>query len=237
MPARIVTCDGSRLGFKRRDSLVRGPAAEPRPCRTERRPERSYDALGPRYRRAWKPPFLPRPFMAIDNRFFRSVRVALNATSGPQIRRHSRLCSRRSAGCFPLPAFWLFLLLPRCSWQEHRGREIQTQKYRSHKSMSNSLPIAWKAPPTYTSHRSVRAPQFSDRSDLKNRGRCGRIKKYTTLSFSQCPQRRRREVEGDLATDEFFWEFETGWQGFETVHRFKSCKRRVGFPARRKRFS
>ncbi|MGB5901903.1 MAG: hypothetical protein WBF99_00765 [Xanthobacteraceae bacterium] len=26
--------------------------------------------------------------------------------------------------------------------EEHRGREIQTQKYRSHKSMSNSLPMA-----------------------------------------------------------------------------------------------
>jgi hypothetical protein len=46
----------------------------------------------------------------------------------------------------------LFLLLPRRSWQERRSREIQTQTYRSHKSMSNSLPIAWKAPPTYTSH-------------------------------------------------------------------------------------
>lgn len=122
----------SRLGFKRWGGSVRGPGAEPSPCRTERTPERSYDALGPRYRRAWKPPFLPRPFMAIDNRYFRSVRVALNVRpASPSI---LRLCSRRSAGCFLLPTFWLFLLLPRRSRQEHRGREIKTQKCRSHKT-------------------------------------------------------------------------------------------------------
>lgn len=54
---RLRRVMASRLGFKMWDSWVRGPAAEPRPYRTERRPERSYDALGPRYRRAWKPPF------------------------------------------------------------------------------------------------------------------------------------------------------------------------------------
>lgn len=98
----------SRLGFKRWGGSVRGPGAEPSPCRTERTPERSYDALGPRYRRAWKPPFLPRPFMAIDNRYFRSVRVALNVTSGPQIRRYSVFVQDdplaafycRRSGCF-----------------------------------------------------------------------------------------------------------------------------------------
>lgn len=52
-PRRVMA---GRSGLRVWDRLVREPAAELRPRRTEPRPERACDALGPKYRRAWKPP-------------------------------------------------------------------------------------------------------------------------------------------------------------------------------------